>query len=143
MDRSEAEEAAGAKVVRLAIVVKSGPPIPISVSGPAAAECAFRPSAHARNGASRGAAREQPQLRPVGDYLDERFAMRLHDKTVSGNGASLGTGRALALGFPREGARVMVNYNSDETGAGGTAAAVPARHHTRLGRRVCREGAIE
>ena len=43
--------------------------------------------------------------------------MRLKDKTVLITGASKGIGRALALGMAREGANVILNYNSDRAGA--------------------------
>ncbi len=43
--------------------------------------------------------------------------MRLRDKIILITGASKGIGRALALGVAREGADVVVNYNTDEAGA--------------------------
>jgi len=43
--------------------------------------------------------------------------MRLKDKTVLITGASKGIGRALALGMAREGANIVLNYNSDRAGA--------------------------
>lgn len=43
--------------------------------------------------------------------------MRLKDKIVVVTGASKGIGRAIALGVAREGAHVVVNYNSDAAGA--------------------------
>jgi NAD(P)-dependent dehydrogenase (short-subunit alcohol dehydrogenase family) len=43
--------------------------------------------------------------------------MRLANQTVLVTGASKGIGRALALGMAREGANVIVNYNSDRAGA--------------------------
>lgn len=43
--------------------------------------------------------------------------MRLSGKTVLITGASKGIGRALALGCAREGADVILNYNSDRAGA--------------------------
>jgi NAD(P)-dependent dehydrogenase (short-subunit alcohol dehydrogenase family) len=43
--------------------------------------------------------------------------MRLKEKTVLITGASKGIGRALALGMAREGADLILNYNSDRQGA--------------------------
>ena len=43
--------------------------------------------------------------------------MRLQGKTVLVTGASKGIGRALALGCAREGADIILNYNSDRDGA--------------------------
>lgn len=43
--------------------------------------------------------------------------MRLKDKIILITGASKGIGRALAVGIAREGANVIVNYCSDESGA--------------------------
>lgn len=56
---------------------------------------------------------------------------RLLDQVVLITGASKGIGRALALGCAREGAHVIVNYNSDAAGAKAVAAAITA-----LGRRA-------
>ena len=57
--------------------------------------------------------------------------MRLTDKTVLVTGASKGIGRALALGMAREGADVIVNFNSDRAGAEAVAEEIRA-----LGRRA-------
>lgn len=57
--------------------------------------------------------------------------MRLKDRIVLVTGASKGIGHALALGVAREGAHVLVNYNSDQTGAEATAAQI-----AKLGRRA-------
>ncbi len=57
--------------------------------------------------------------------------MRLNAKTVLITGASKGIGRALALGCAREGADVIVNYNSDRPGAEATATEIRT-----LGRRA-------
>jgi NAD(P)-dependent dehydrogenase (short-subunit alcohol dehydrogenase family) len=43
--------------------------------------------------------------------------MRLKDKIVVVTGASKGIGRAIALGLAHEGAHVVVNFNTDATGA--------------------------
>jgi len=43
--------------------------------------------------------------------------MRLKDKIVVVTGASKGIGRAIAVGVAHEGAHVVVNYNSDASGA--------------------------
>ena len=43
--------------------------------------------------------------------------MRLKDKIVIVTGASKGIGKALALGAAREGAHLVVNFNSDAAGA--------------------------
>jgi len=43
--------------------------------------------------------------------------MRLKDKTVVVTGASKGIGRTIALGVAREGAHVVVNFNTDAAGA--------------------------
>lgn len=59
------------------------------------------------------------------------MSQRLSGKTVLITGASKGIGRALAIGCAREGADVIVNYNSDREGAQATAAEVEA-----LGRRA-------
>ncbi|MBM3853273.1 MAG: 3-oxoacyl-ACP reductase FabG [Verrucomicrobia bacterium] len=56
---------------------------------------------------------------------------RLLDQVVLVTGASKGIGRALALGCAREGAHVIVNYNSDRKGAEAVAAEIKA-----LGRRT-------
>ncbi|HSB72370.1 MAG TPA: glucose 1-dehydrogenase [Candidatus Methylomirabilis sp.] len=42
---------------------------------------------------------------------------RFEDQVVVVTGASRGIGRAIAVAFGREGARVVVNYRTDETGA--------------------------
>lgn len=47
--------------------------------------------------------------------------MRLRNKTVLVTGASKGIGRAIALGVAREGADVIVNYNTDYAGAASAA----------------------
>lgn len=52
--------------------------------------------------------------------------MRLSDKIVLITGASKGIGKALALGCAREGADVIVNYNSDHDGAEATVAEIKA-----------------
>jgi len=51
---------------------------------------------------------------------------RFTDKTVIVTGAGRGFGAVLALAFAREGADVMVHYNSSSAGAEATAAAVKA-----------------
>jgi NAD(P)-dependent dehydrogenase (short-subunit alcohol dehydrogenase family) len=56
---------------------------------------------------------------------------RLLDQVVLVTGASKGIGRALALGCAREGAHVIVNYNTDAAGAQAVAAEIAA-----LGRRA-------
>ena len=43
--------------------------------------------------------------------------MRLKDKIALVTGSSRGVGRAVALGFAKEGAKVVVNYTSNETAA--------------------------
>jgi 3-oxoacyl-[acyl-carrier protein] reductase len=43
--------------------------------------------------------------------------MRLKDKIALVTGSSRGVGRAVALGFAQEGAKVVVNYTSNETAA--------------------------
>lgn len=43
--------------------------------------------------------------------------MRLKDKVALVTGSSRGVGRAVALGFAKEGANVVVNYTSNETAA--------------------------
>ena len=43
--------------------------------------------------------------------------MRLTDKIALVTGSSRGVGRAVALGFAKEGAKVVVNYTSNETAA--------------------------
>ncbi len=48
---------------------------------------------------------------------DEPKIMRLKNKTILVTGASKGIGKALALGMAREGADLIVNYNSDGQGA--------------------------
>lgn len=59
------------------------------------------------------------------------MSSRLVEKIVLITGASKGIGRALAIGCAREGAHVIVNYNSDRAGAEETAAEITA-----LGRRA-------
>ena len=56
---------------------------------------------------------------------------RFENKTVLVTGAGRGFGAVLSLAFAREGANVLVHYNSSRTGAEETAAAVEA-----LGRRT-------
>ncbi|MBW2102363.1 MAG: SDR family NAD(P)-dependent oxidoreductase, partial [Deltaproteobacteria bacterium] len=43
--------------------------------------------------------------------------MRLQDKVALVTGSSRGIGRAVALGFAKEGAKVVVNYSSSENAA--------------------------
>ena len=43
--------------------------------------------------------------------------MRLKDKTALVTGSSRGVGRAVALGFAKEGAKIVVNYTSNENAA--------------------------
>ncbi len=43
--------------------------------------------------------------------------MRLKDKVALVTGSSRGVGRAVALGFAREGAKVVINYSSNEAAA--------------------------
>ena len=43
--------------------------------------------------------------------------MRLKDKAALVTGSSRGVGRAVALGFAKEGANVVVNYTSNQTAA--------------------------
>jgi len=57
--------------------------------------------------------------------------MRLNDKVVLITGASKGIGRALALGMAKEGAHLILNYNSDRAGAEAAAGEIQA-----LGRRT-------
>jgi glucose 1-dehydrogenase len=52
--------------------------------------------------------------------------MRLKDKIILVTGASKGIGRALAIGVAREGADVLVNYNSDKEGARSVAREIEA-----------------
>jgi NAD(P)-dependent dehydrogenase (short-subunit alcohol dehydrogenase family) len=52
------------------------------------------------------------------------MALRLQDKVVLVTGASKGIGRALAIGMAREGADVIVHYNSDRAGAEQTVATI-------------------
>ncbi|MDO8538824.1 MAG: 3-oxoacyl-ACP reductase family protein [Opitutaceae bacterium] len=59
------------------------------------------------------------------------MSSRLVDKIVLVTGASKGIGRALAIGCAREGAHLIINYNSDREGAESTAAEVES-----LGRRA-------
>lgn len=54
------------------------------------------------------------------------MSSRLTDKTVLITGASKGIGRTLAVACAREGANVIVNYNSDREGALATVAEVKA-----------------
>ena len=57
---------------------------------------------------------------------------RLDGNIALVTGASRGLGRAIAIGFAREGADVVVNYLNNEKAAKETAAEI-----TKLGRRVC------
>jgi len=50
--------------------------------------------------------------------------MRLKNKVALVTGSSRGVGKAVALGFAREGARVVVNYTSNEAAANEVVAAV-------------------
>ena len=52
--------------------------------------------------------------------------MKLQDKKALVTGASKGIGAAIALGFAREGADVVVNYNSDKAGAEDTVRQIKA-----------------
>ncbi len=47
--------------------------------------------------------------------------MRLKNKVALVTGSSSGIGKALAVGFAREGASVIVNYRRNQKGAEGTA----------------------
>lgn len=62
--------------------------------------------------------------------------MRLRDKVALVTGASTGIGRALAIGLAREGADVVVHYNTGRQGAEDTAAEIRA-----LGRQALVAGA--
>jgi len=57
--------------------------------------------------------------------------MKLENKTALVTGASKGIGRSIAIGLAREGADVIVNYNSDKDGALETAEEI-----TKLGRKA-------
>jgi 3-oxoacyl-[acyl-carrier protein] reductase len=50
--------------------------------------------------------------------------MRLKDKIALVTGSSRGVGRAVALGYAKEGAKVVVNYTSNETAANQVVAAI-------------------
>ncbi|MDO8685232.1 MAG: 3-oxoacyl-ACP reductase family protein [Clostridiales bacterium] len=55
--------------------------------------------------------------------------MKLKNKVVLVTGASKGIGRSIALGAAREGADVIVNYNSDRAGAESTAVEIIKTGH--------------
>lgn len=50
--------------------------------------------------------------------------MKLKDKIALVTGSSRGVGRAVALGFAKQGANVIVNYTSNENAANGVVAAI-------------------
>ncbi|RLB14732.1 MAG: 3-oxoacyl-ACP reductase [Deltaproteobacteria bacterium] len=52
--------------------------------------------------------------------------MRLKDKIALVTGSSRGVGRAVALGFAKEGAKVAINYSSNETAANEVVQAIEA-----------------
>ena len=52
--------------------------------------------------------------------------MRLKDKVAVVTGSSRSIGRAIALGYGREGARLVVNYRSDEGAANSAVAEIEA-----------------
>jgi len=52
--------------------------------------------------------------------------MRLNDKVALVTGSSRGVGKAVALGFAREGARVVINYTSNQGAADEVVAAIEA-----------------
>ena len=60
--------------------------------------------------------------------------MRLKDKIALVTGSSRGVGRAVALGYGKEGAKVVVNYTSSEKAAEEVVAEIKmkSRLHTRL-----------
>jgi NAD(P)-dependent dehydrogenase (short-subunit alcohol dehydrogenase family) len=58
--------------------------------------------------------------------MNEVLTMRLQDKVVLVTGSSKGIGRAIALGVAKEGAHVIVNYNSDLAGAQAVVDAIKA-----------------